>query len=126
MLARTKPIITRRLDVFYRSKANWKRRAEIIDYCVKVVDEAQVGHQSDHRAGDDGGDGVVARRPSSSSSLSVGVADETKVRYNKTIGLLLLFWSDTVVPLCLTHLYLQYRQVRNELRDRKDYSTAIP
>jgi hypothetical protein len=47
---------------------------------VKVVDDEaqQVGHQSDHRArvGDDG----VARRPSSSSSLSVGVADETKVQ----------------------------------------------
>jgi len=57
--------------------ANWKRRAEIIDYCVKVVDEAQVGHhQSDHRAGVDD-DGVA--RPSS-SSLSVGVADETKYR----------------------------------------------
>jgi hypothetical protein len=47
---------------------------------VKVVDEAQVAHQSDHRAGDDNDDGVVARRPSSSSSLSVGVADETKVQ----------------------------------------------
>lgn len=59
--------------------ANWKRRAEIIDYCVKVVDEAQVGHhQSDHRAGV-GDDGLVARRPSS-SPLSVGVANETKYR----------------------------------------------
>jgi len=53
---------------------NWKRRAEIIDYCVKVVDDAQVGHRSDHRAGVD--DDGVARR----SSLSVGVADETKRR----------------------------------------------
>jgi hypothetical protein len=50
-------------------KVNWKRRAEIIDYCVKVVDEAQVG-QSDHqRAGVDGG-----ARPSSLP------ADETKVK----------------------------------------------
>ncbi|KAN0126781.1 Caffeine-induced death protein 2 domain containing protein [Russula decolorans] len=57
---------------------NWKRRAEIIDYCVKVVDEAQGGHQSDHRTGVD--DDGVARRPSSSSSLSVSVADETKYR----------------------------------------------
>lgn len=46
---------------------------------MKVVDEAQVGHQSDHRAGVDG-DGV-AQRPSS-SPLSVGVADETKVLYS--------------------------------------------
>jgi hypothetical protein len=50
-------------------QANWKRRAEIIDYCVKVVDEAQVG-QSDHRAG---------ARPS--SSLSVGGTDEAKVKH---------------------------------------------
>jgi len=57
--------------------ANWKRRTEIIDYCMKVMDEAQVGRQSDHRAGTGGGDGVVRR---SSSSLSVGVADETKYR----------------------------------------------
>ncbi|KAF8484704.1 caffeine-induced death protein 2-domain-containing protein [Russula ochroleuca] len=53
--------------------ANWKRRAEIIDYCVKVVDEAQVG-QSDHRAGTD-----VGTRPSS-SSLSLGGTDEAKYR----------------------------------------------
>jgi hypothetical protein len=54
-------------------QANWKRRAEIIDYCVKVVDEAQVG-QSDHRAGTD-----VGTRPSS-SSLSLGGTDEAKVK----------------------------------------------
>jgi hypothetical protein len=54
-------------------QANWKRRAEIIDYCVKVVDEAQVG-QSDHRAGTD-----VGTRPSS-SSLSLGGTDEAKYR----------------------------------------------
>lgn len=44
---------------------------------MKVVDEAQVGHhQSDHRAGVD--DDGVARHPS--SSLSIGVRDETKVQ----------------------------------------------
>jgi hypothetical protein len=65
-------------------KVNWKRRAEIIDYCVKVVDDdaRQAGQgqdRSDHRAGV-GDDDEVVRRPSSSSSLSVGVAAETKVR----------------------------------------------
>lgn len=73
---------------------------------MKVVDEAQVGHQSDHRAGVD--DDGVARHPSS-SSLSVGVADETKVQY-KTISL--LFWSDTVP-------FSQYRQLRNEVAIEK-------
>jgi hypothetical protein len=75
---------------------------------VKVVDEAQVGHQSDHRAGVD--DDGVAPRPSS-SSLSVGVADETKVQYN-TISFI-IFWTDTVP------LPLQYRQVRNEVAIEK-------
>ena len=63
-------------------------------------------HQSGCHAGDDD-DGVVARRPSS-SSLSVGVADETKVQL-KTISL--LFWSD--------YFDLQYRQVHNELAIEK-------
>jgi len=53
------------------SKANWKRRAEIIDYCVHVVDGAQV-RQSDHRSGDCG-----PQHP----PLSVGVSDEVKVRH---------------------------------------------
>ena len=51
-------------------KANWKRRAEIIDYCVHVVDEAQV-RQSDHHPGDNG---------SHHPPLSVGLTDGTKVR----------------------------------------------
>jgi hypothetical protein len=71
------------LDVsFHPVKANWKRRAEIIDYCVKVVDDEarQAGqNRSDHRA-EVGDDDRVTRRPSSSSSLSVGVANETKVQ----------------------------------------------
>jgi hypothetical protein len=78
--ARTKPYYHAEAWCLSPVKVNWKRRAEIIDYCVKVVDEAQVGHQSDHRAGVD--DDGVARRPSSSSPLSVGVADETKVSYS--------------------------------------------
>ncbi|KAI0005072.1 caffeine-induced death protein 2-domain-containing protein [Russula compacta] len=43
--------------------ANWKRRAEIIDYCVKVVDEA---HQ--------------VRAARTHSSLSMGVTGEAKYR----------------------------------------------
>ena len=69
-----------------------------------------MGHQSDHRAGDDD-DEVVARCPSS-SSLSISVADETKVQL-KTISL--LFWSDSA----LSDFDLQYRQVRNELAIEK-------
>jgi len=51
--------------------ANWKRRAEIIDYCVRVVDEAQV-RKPDHRPGDAG------FHPS--LSVGVGVVDEAKYR----------------------------------------------
>lgn len=51
-------------------KANWDRRAKIIDYCVQVLDD----RPSDHRT--ERGD---AR---SHPPLSVGVTDETKVRYD--------------------------------------------
>lgn len=77
MRAETKPYYhAEGLDIFYIfplfiwSKANWKRRAEIIDYCVQVVDGAQV-RQSDHRSGDCG----------PHPPLSVGVSDEVKVRH---------------------------------------------
>jgi hypothetical protein len=52
------------------NKANWKRRAEIIDYCVQVMDETQV-RQSDQCSGDAGNH----HHP----PLSIGVTDETKV-----------------------------------------------
>ena len=71
------PIITRNcLDFSYspftggKKIASWKRRAEIIDYCVRVVDEAQV-RKPDHRPGDAG------FHPS--LSVGVGVVDEAKV-----------------------------------------------
>jgi hypothetical protein len=49
---------------------------------VKVVDEDAQAGQSDRRGGVDG-DG--RRRRPSSSSLSVGGTDETKVRKNKQL-----------------------------------------
>ncbi|KAI0254749.1 caffeine-induced death protein 2-domain-containing protein [Lactifluus subvellereus] len=47
---------------------NWKRRGEIIDYCVKVVDEAQV------EGSDRPGDGTHQR------ASSLGVSEEAKYR----------------------------------------------
>lgn len=51
-------------------KANWKRRTEIIDYCVQVLADDTSGHQAE--AGD------TRTRP----SLSASVTDEAKVRYD--------------------------------------------
>lgn len=53
-----------------QKKANWKRRAEIIDYCVKVVDEAQQDSESDQQH-----PGAAKTH----SSLPMGVTDEAKV-----------------------------------------------
>jgi len=74
------PIITREWTLMFSSpftflfmdeKANWKRRAEIIDYCVQVLDDKPPDHRSE--SGD-------ARSPH--PPLSVGVSDEAKVRYD--------------------------------------------
>jgi len=50
-------------------KANWNRRAEIIDYCVQVLDDKPPDHRSE--SGD-------ARPPH--PPLSVGASDEAKYR----------------------------------------------
>ena len=56
--------------LYMDEKANWKRRAEIIDYCVQVLDDGPPDHRSE--SGD-------AR---SHPPLSVGVTEEAKVRYD--------------------------------------------
>jgi len=57
--------------------ANWKRRTEIIDYCVKVVDDAQLegtDHDRHHQRQ------RHHHRPGANPPLSVGVTDEAKYR----------------------------------------------
>jgi len=50
-------------------KANWKRRTEIIDYCVQVLDDRDT---SDH----------LAESRDTRPSLSASVTDDAKVRYD--------------------------------------------
>jgi hypothetical protein len=66
------------VDVFFfasfsmNEKANWKRRTEIIDYCVQVLDDRDRPSESDHQ--------VESGETRTHPSLSSGVAGEAKVR----------------------------------------------
>jgi hypothetical protein len=69
------PNITRSFDFTF--SANWKRRAEIIDYCVKVLGEEARAAQSDHdHYRDRDRPGASVEHP----PLSGGVTNEVKAR----------------------------------------------